>query len=230
MPALIRSRRCPYSVNAVKNVIGVYRTPLVEVTSKGVYTNTQPVGPYRGAGRPEGNYYMERLMDAAADEIGIDRVELRRRNFIPPEAIPYKAPSGSSYDSGDFAAVLDDALALADLGGYAAREAPERSARQTARSRHRQLSRSDGAARQGNGRHPLRRRRQRHHDQRHARLRPGPRLALRADRGEPARHSVRAASASCKATATSFSFGGGTGGSRIDDGGRHSASDAHATR
>ncbi len=112
----------PYSVNAVKNVIGVYRTPLVEVTSKGIYTNTQPVGPYRGAGRPEGNYYMERLMDAAADEIGIDRVELRRRNFIPPEAIPYKAPSGSSYDSGDFAAVLDDALALADLGAYAARK------------------------------------------------------------------------------------------------------------
>jgi carbon-monoxide dehydrogenase large subunit len=112
----------PYSVNAVKNVIGVYRTPLVEVTSKGVYTNTQPVGPYRGAGRPEGNYYMERLMDAAADEIGIDRVELRRRNFIPPEAIPYKAPSGSAYDSGDFAAVLDDALALADLGAYAARK------------------------------------------------------------------------------------------------------------
>ncbi|HUK59692.1 MAG TPA: xanthine dehydrogenase family protein molybdopterin-binding subunit [Stellaceae bacterium] len=112
----------PYSVNAVKNVIGVYRTPLVEVTSKGVYTNTQPVGPYRGAGRPEGNYYMERLMDAAADEMGIDRLELRRRNFIPPEAIPYKAPSGSAYDSGDFAAVLNDALALADLGGYAARK------------------------------------------------------------------------------------------------------------
>ena len=112
----------PYSVNAVKNVIGVYRTPLVEVSSKGVYTNTQPVGPYRGAGRPEGNYYMERLMDTAADEMGIDRLELRRRNFIPPEAIPYKAPSGSAYDSGEFAAVLDQALALADLGGYAARK------------------------------------------------------------------------------------------------------------
>ncbi len=112
----------PYSVNAVKNVIGVYRTPLLEVTSKGVYTNTQPVGPYRGAGRPEGNYYMERLIEAAAAEMGIDSVELRRRNFIPPEAIPYKAPSGSAYDSGDFAAVLDDALALADLGNYAARK------------------------------------------------------------------------------------------------------------
>ncbi len=76
----------PYSVNAVKNVIGVYRTPLLEVNSKGVYTNTQPVGPYRGAGRPEGNYYMERLMDTAAAEMGIDRLELRRRNYIAPEA------------------------------------------------------------------------------------------------------------------------------------------------
>ena len=86
----------PYSVNAVKNVIGVYRTPLLEMNSKGVYTNTQPVGPYRGAGRPEGNYYMERLMDTAAAEMGIDRLEIRRRNYIAPEAMPYKAASGSS--------------------------------------------------------------------------------------------------------------------------------------
>ena len=112
----------PYSVNAVKNVVGVYRTPLLQVTSKGVYTNTQPVGPYRGAGRPEGNYYMERLMDAAADEMGIDRLEIRRRNFIPPEAMPYKAPSGSAYDSGEFASVLEAALKTGDWSGYAARK------------------------------------------------------------------------------------------------------------
>jgi aerobic carbon-monoxide dehydrogenase large subunit len=112
----------PYSVNAVKNVASLYRTPLIEVNSKGVYTNSQPVGPYRGAGRPEGNYYMERLMDAAADEMRIDRIELRRRNFIAPEAIPYKAASGSAYDSGDFATVLDMALSTGDLKGFAKRK------------------------------------------------------------------------------------------------------------
>ncbi|HUZ71769.1 MAG TPA: xanthine dehydrogenase family protein molybdopterin-binding subunit [Stellaceae bacterium] len=112
----------PYSVNAVKNVVGVYRTPLLEVNAKGVYTNTQPVGPYRGAGRPEGNYYMERLMDTAAAEMGIDRLELRRRNYIAPDAMPFKAASGSSYDSGEFAAVLEKALATADWHGYEARK------------------------------------------------------------------------------------------------------------
>ena len=112
----------PYSVNAVKNVASVYRTPLIEANTKGVYTNTQPVGPYRGAGRPEGNYYMERLMDLAADEMGIDRLEIRRRNYIAPEQIPYKAASGSAYDSGDFANLLNKALSTADLSGYAARK------------------------------------------------------------------------------------------------------------
>ncbi|HXQ52623.1 MAG TPA: xanthine dehydrogenase family protein molybdopterin-binding subunit [Stellaceae bacterium] len=112
----------PYSVNAVKNVASVYRTPLIEVNSKGVYTNTQPVGPYRGAGRPEGNYYMERLMDTAADEMGIDRIELRRRNYIAAAAMPYKAASGSSYDSGDFATVLDKALDTGDWQGFAQRK------------------------------------------------------------------------------------------------------------
>ena len=112
----------PYSVNAVKNVVSVYRTPLIEMNSKGVYTNTQPVGPYRGAGRPEGNYYMERLMDTAAAEMVIDRIEIRRRNFIAPEQMPFKSASGSQYDSGDFAALLDQALAVADVAGFAARK------------------------------------------------------------------------------------------------------------
>src|SRR6185437_8050564 len=89
----------PYTVNAVKNVVSVYRTPLVEVSTKGVLTNTAPTGAYRGAGRPEGNYYMERLIDTAAREMCIDRVELRRRNYIRPEAMPYKAASGMNYDS-----------------------------------------------------------------------------------------------------------------------------------
>ena len=86
---------------------------------------------------------MERLVDTAADEMGIDRVELRRRNHIPPEAMPYKAPSGSAYDSGEFAAVLDDALALADWDGFAARKR-ESEARGKLRGRGiGELSRSD---------------------------------------------------------------------------------------
>ncbi|MDB5361215.1 MAG: carbon monoxide dehydrogenase [Rhodospirillales bacterium] len=113
----------PVTMNAVKNVLGVYRTPLVEVSSKMVYTNTSVVGPYRGAGRPEGNYYMERLIDTAAAEMGIDRVELRRRNHIAPDAMPYQAPSGMAYDSGEFGALMDQALDLADWDGFAARKA-----------------------------------------------------------------------------------------------------------
>jgi carbon-monoxide dehydrogenase large subunit len=116
----------PFTVNAVKNVVSIYKTPLVEVSTLGVVTNTTPTGAYRGAGRPEGNYYMERLIDAAAAELGIDRVELRRRNHIKPEAMPYKAPSAQLYDSGEFTAVLDEALALADWHGFDKRKAESR--------------------------------------------------------------------------------------------------------
>jgi len=113
----------PFTINAVKNVVSVYKTPLVEVSTKGVLTNTTPTGAYRGAGRPEGNYYMERLIDTAAAELGIDRVELRRRNHIRPEAMPYKAASAMLYDSGEFTRVLDKALALADWQGFERRKA-----------------------------------------------------------------------------------------------------------
>ena len=116
----------PSTGNTVKNVIGVYRTPLVEVATRCMFTNTTPVGAYRGAGRPEGNYYMERLIDTAAREMGIDRVELRRRNQIQPEQIPYKTPAGTTYDSGDFPAILDEALAAADWDGFTARRAESR--------------------------------------------------------------------------------------------------------
>jgi carbon-monoxide dehydrogenase large subunit len=116
----------PPTSNTVKNIIGVYRTPLLEVTSRCMFTNTVPVGAYRGAGRPEGNYYIERLLDTAAAEMGIDRVELRRRNHIPPEAMPHAAPSSMKYDSGDFPALLDEALALADWDGFPARRAESR--------------------------------------------------------------------------------------------------------
>jgi aerobic carbon-monoxide dehydrogenase large subunit len=116
----------PFTVNAVKNVVSVYKTPLVEVSTQGVLTNTTPTGAYRGAGRPEGNYYMERLIDTAAAELGIDRVALRRRNHVKPDAMPYKAPSAMLYDSGEFGAVLDKALALADWQGFDRRKAESR--------------------------------------------------------------------------------------------------------
>jgi len=116
----------PPTRNAVRNTLGVYKTPLIEVTTKVVFTNTTPVGAYRGAGRPEANYYMERLVETAAREMGIDRVELRRRNHIPPAAMPYKAPNGTTYDSGDFTNLLNKAVALADWDGFPARQAESR--------------------------------------------------------------------------------------------------------
>src|SRR5712692_4113720 len=112
----------PATRNAVRNTLGVYKTPLIEVSTKCVFTNTTPVGAYRGAGRPEANYYMERLVETAAVETGIDRVELRRRNHIPPEAMPYKSPNGTAYDSGDFTNLLNKAVALADWDRFAARK------------------------------------------------------------------------------------------------------------
>jgi aerobic carbon-monoxide dehydrogenase large subunit len=99
----------------------LYHVPEVAADVRCVYTNTVPTGPYRGAGRPEANYAMERLIDAAARLTGIDRVELRRRNMIAPSMLPYATPVGTVYDSGDFAAVLDQALVLADYAGFAAR-------------------------------------------------------------------------------------------------------------
>jgi len=113
----------PATMNAVKNVIDVYKTPAMEVNSKVVFTNTTPIAAYRGAGRPEGNYFMERLIDSAAREMSIDRVELRRRNHIAPEALPYKAPSGMNYDSGEFTAILDQAISISDWNNFDKRKA-----------------------------------------------------------------------------------------------------------
>ena len=116
----------PSTLNTVKNVQSVYRTPLIEVSTKCVFTNTSHVSAYRGAGRPEGNYYMERLIDVAAAEMEIDRLELRRRNQIRPREIPIKTASGSTYDSGDFPAVLKHALEAADVKGFARRKRESR--------------------------------------------------------------------------------------------------------
>jgi aerobic carbon-monoxide dehydrogenase large subunit len=116
----------PGTINAVKNVQGMYRTPLIEVSSKCMFTNTSHVSAYRGAGRPEGNYYLERLVDAAAAEMGIDRIALRKRNQISPRDLPYKAASGGTYDSGDFAALTKQAFELADGKNFARRKRESR--------------------------------------------------------------------------------------------------------
>jgi carbon-monoxide dehydrogenase large subunit len=102
---------------------GVYTTPTIYCEVKAVFTNTVPVDAYRGAGRPEATYLLERLMDVAAAETGIDRVELRRRNFIPADAFPYQTPVALQYDSGNYQATLDQALAAADWAGFEQRRA-----------------------------------------------------------------------------------------------------------
>jgi carbon-monoxide dehydrogenase large subunit len=102
---------------------GTYTTPVIYCEVKAVFTNTVPVDAYRGAGRPEATFLLERLMDVAAAETGIDRVELRRRNFIQPDQFPYQTPVALQYDSGNYQATLDQALAAADWAGFEARRA-----------------------------------------------------------------------------------------------------------
>jgi aerobic carbon-monoxide dehydrogenase large subunit len=114
------------TLNIVKNVQGMYRTPLIEVSAKCVFTNTTHVSAYRGAGRPEGNYFMERLIDAAAGEMGVDPLALRRRNQIRTRDIPCKTASEMTYDSGDFVALTKQAFELADGQGFARRKRESR--------------------------------------------------------------------------------------------------------
>ena len=114
------------SGNIFKNLPGVYKTPAIAVTTKCLFTNTTPVSAYRGAGRPEANYYMERLVDLAARETGRDPVALRRANMIAGSAMPFTSASGQPYDSGDFPALLDQCLEAADWQGYEARRAESR--------------------------------------------------------------------------------------------------------
>jgi carbon-monoxide dehydrogenase large subunit len=102
---------------------GVYTTPAIYAEVKAVFTNTVPVDAYRGAGRPEAAYLLERLVDVAARQCGFDRVELRRKNFIPTDAFPYQTPVALQYDSGDYHSTLDQALATADYAGFEARRA-----------------------------------------------------------------------------------------------------------
>jgi carbon-monoxide dehydrogenase large subunit len=110
------------TLNVTKNIISMYRTPLLEVSTKCVFSNTSHVSAYRGAGRPEGALSMERTMDYAAAELGIDRFKLRKLNFIRAKEMPFNAASGMVYDCGDFPGLFDEALERADVKGFKQRK------------------------------------------------------------------------------------------------------------
>ena len=99
----------------------LYDVQTIDIKTSAVFTNTTPTSVYRGAGRPEAIYLIERLVERAAQMTGVDRVELRRRNLIKPEALPYHTPTHHSYDSGEFEKMMDQCLALSDWDGFAAR-------------------------------------------------------------------------------------------------------------
>ncbi len=124
---------------------GVYRTPASHIDVTAVFTHTQPVRPYRGNGRPEAGYVIERMVDLAADQLGIDPAELRRRNTIPSSALPFKTSVTFTYDCGEFEKNMDLALEAADKRGFEARRAAVAQAWQAARARflqhHRALRR-----------------------------------------------------------------------------------------
>jgi carbon-monoxide dehydrogenase large subunit len=111
------------TTNVCNCLTGAYRTPAISYRTRLVLNNAAPIGPYRGAGRPEAAYIVERLIDAAAREMGVDRIALRRRNMILPGQMPYRTPLNQTYDSGDFPGAMDDALQLADWDGFAVRRA-----------------------------------------------------------------------------------------------------------
>jgi len=106
------------TVNLARCLPGMYDIKLIDINSRCVFTNTTTTAPYRGAGRPEANYILERVIDEAARVTGIDPVKLRRRNLIKPSAMPYKTAVGTTIDSGEFEIVLDKALTLADYDGF----------------------------------------------------------------------------------------------------------------
>jgi carbon-monoxide dehydrogenase large subunit len=117
--AYLTQRTASYANNA-GGLAGVYITPAIHLEVDGVHTNTIPTAPYRGAGRPEASYAIERVIDVAAAELGIDRVELRRRNLIPPSAMPFKTGLVFTYDSGEFAQIMTTAQRVGDWNGFPA--------------------------------------------------------------------------------------------------------------
>jgi carbon-monoxide dehydrogenase large subunit len=121
--AMVALRGAHSMTNNLGSLAGVYRTPAIHARVHGRFSNTAPTAPYRGAGRPEATYVLERLIDAAAAETGIDRMELRRRNLIPRDAMPFRTGLVFTYDSGDFAGGMALAEEAADIAGFPARRA-----------------------------------------------------------------------------------------------------------
>jgi carbon-monoxide dehydrogenase large subunit len=107
--------------NGYRVLTTVYDVPAAHVTLAGIMTNTVQTGPYRGAGRPEATFVMERMLDIAARRLGLDRIEIRRRNLVKHDQLPYRSPMGLTYDSGDFAGNMERALEVADWQGFATR-------------------------------------------------------------------------------------------------------------
>ena len=124
--AYLTPRSAGPGTNNVGGLAGVYTTPAIHVQTTGVYTNTTPTGPYRGAGRPEATYAIERVIDVAARQLGVDPLHLRRLNLIPPSAMPFKTGLVFTYDCGDFGRGMEMALALADHAGFERRRAEAR--------------------------------------------------------------------------------------------------------
>ncbi len=122
--------------NTTLCMTGVYRIPALYATYRVPLTNTTPLGAYRGAGRPDIAYAVERLVNQAAAEIGVDPAELRRRNFIPPSVFPYTSPTGGSYEIADMPGMLEKALALADWTGFANATCEIEGSRKASRHRH----------------------------------------------------------------------------------------------
>ncbi|TMG76425.1 MAG: xanthine dehydrogenase family protein molybdopterin-binding subunit [Betaproteobacteria bacterium] len=114
------------AANGMRILSTVYHVPAAHIVVRGVLTNTAPTAPFRGAGRPEVTHAIERLLDVAARPVGIDRIEIRRRNLVRRETLPYRNAMGLVYDSGDFAGYMDRALALADWAGFPGRRAAAR--------------------------------------------------------------------------------------------------------
>jgi carbon-monoxide dehydrogenase large subunit len=111
------------TINLPKNAVGVYKTPAISAEMKCYLTNAAPIGAYRGAGRPEGNYIMERLIEQAAREMKMDPLAMRRLNHIAADQIPYATPVETTYDSGEYSALFERALKAADWNGFEARKA-----------------------------------------------------------------------------------------------------------
>ena len=122
-------------------ITGSYDIPVASLRAMAVFTNTAPTQAYRSSGRPEITFALERLIDIAAKQLDIDRITLRRRNFVRPRAMPYRNAVGMLYDSGRYAENMDLAMRLADWDGFKARQRQRQKARQASRARPRQLRR-----------------------------------------------------------------------------------------